>query len=95
MTPNLIDENTINIQKLNEELKKNFEMYKQNMMLMSLDAPLGVLCLPKVVENLLVRNGCKRVYDIFNLDLAEIKGLGRNRLSILTSRLDEFVCVSF
>lgn len=95
MTSELIDEEKIKIQKITQELKINLAKYKKLLMLASTDAPLGVLCLPKPIENLLIRNGCNRVYDIFDMDLTKIKGLGSSRLRDLAARLDEFLSVGF
>ena len=81
--------------KINEKLKLEFDSYKKNMIYMSCDAPIGVLCLPKVIEKILLRIGCNRVYDILDVDLTKIKGFGAKRRAFLTSSLDEFISVSF
>ena len=77
-----------------ESWKKDFAHYRKTLCYMEANAPVGVLCLPPVVENILIREGCLRVYDLLNRDLAKIKGLGRERIRLLTARLDEFLSVS-
>lgn len=77
-----------------QNVKKDFAYYKQVLSYMGADISIQVLCLPKSVENTLVREGIVRVYDLFNRDLTEIKGLGSARLDLLASRLNEFFSVS-
>lgn len=77
-----------------ESFKKDLSHYRKTICYMEGNVPLQVLCLPKVIENCLLKDGCLRVYDLINRDLTKIKGLGTDRLAILTSRLDEFFTVS-
>jgi hypothetical protein len=90
MTPN----DNINNEDIQEKAKKDFQSYKQTLMYMSADVPIEVLCLPKAIENALLREGCLRVYDMFNRDLAKIKGIGRSRIHILIARLDQFLTMA-
>lgn len=83
--------NDLDSKKIKEELLKKLEEYRKAMKLMAADAPLGILCLPKVIEKALLDHGCLRVYDLFNLDFTEVKGLGETRIRDLTSRLDQFI----
>lgn len=78
------------LQKIREEVLKKFVEYRKTIHYLSADAPIGILCLPRTIETVLINNGCLRIYDLFNRDLTEIKGLGEVRLRDLTSRLDEF-----
>jgi len=78
----------------NEKFKKDLNHYRRTMCYLEANVPIQVLCLPKVVENALIREGCVRIYDLFDRDLAKIKGIGKSRVSLLTSRLDEFLTVS-
>lgn len=78
------------LQRLKEELRRSFSQYQQIMRFMATDAPIAILCLPSTVEKLLVNHGCLRVYDVFNLDLAEIKGLSASNLRDLTARINQF-----
>ena len=77
-----------------EDYRKNLEHYRLTLAYMGANVPIGVLCLPKVIEKALVSDGCLRVYDLINRDLTKIKGLGDKRLALLTSRLDEFFTMS-
>ncbi len=87
-----IDDDKIKIDQ--ERAKKDFEYYRTTLAFMGTNVPIQALCLPKSIENVLISNGCLRICDMINLDLAKIKGIGSNRLSLLTSRLDEFFSVS-
>ena len=80
----------IEINALKERLKKSFQEYEKTMKFMSADAPIQILCLPAPIEKVLLSNGCLRIYDVFNLDLTKIKGLGVARIRDLTARLDQF-----
>lgn len=93
-TPENVNNNFISddrMKKLKEELEKSFEQYHKTMKYMAADAPIEVLCLPKVIETCLFNHGCLRVYDIFDLDFTEVKGLGEVRIRDLTARLNEFL----
>ena len=79
---------------LRKKLFVALESYRKTMTFLAGDAPLGVLCLPKTTETILVKAGVTRVYDLFNRDLAKIKGLGDVRIGHLASRLNEFLPVS-
>lgn len=76
-----------------EKLQEDLSHYRRTMYFLGANVPIGVLCLPKVIESALIDDGCLRVYDLINRDLTEIKGIGRSRLSLLTSRLDEFLSI--
>lgn len=77
-------------QEVRKEVLKKFKEYEKSMIFMASDAPISILCLPKVIEKSLINHGCLRVYDLLNCDLTKIKGLGDVRLRNLTSRLNEF-----
>lgn len=74
--------------------KKDLAHYRQTLYYMGANVPIGVLCLPKAIEKTLRSEGIARVYDLINRDLGEIKGIGKSRIDLLTSRLDEFFTVS-
>lgn len=89
-----LNNNHINLSETQqEEMKKNLAHYRNVLQYLGGNIPLQALCLPKVIENALVRDGCKRVYDLFSRDLGKIKGIGGERLDILTARLDEFFTI--
>ena len=77
-----------------ERMKEDFAHYRRTLMYLGANVPVQVLCLPPAIENALIADGCLRVYDLINRDLREIKGIGKGRLALLTSRLDEFLTVS-
>lgn len=78
------------IKKIREEVLKKFEDYRKTLNYMAADAPIGVLCLPSVIEKSLVAHGCLRIYDLFDCDFVKVKGLSVGRIGDLTSRLDQF-----
>ena len=80
--------------KVNKLLLESLESYRTTLSYMSADAPIGVLCLPAVMENALIEHGCLRVYDLFNCDFTKIKGFGESRVRQLTARLDQFFFMS-
>lgn len=74
---------------------KDFDHFQKTLFFMGANVPLGVLCLPPRYENALLRAGCLRVYDMINLDLRKVKGLGRSGSDLVAHRLSEFLTVSF
>jgi len=82
------------VKKVNKQLLESLEVYRKTMSFMYGDAPIGVLCLPPIIENALIDYGCLRVYDLFNCDFTKVKGIGASRIRQLTARLDEFFPVS-
>lgn len=83
-------ENDLDMAKLKEELRKKFQDYQTTMKFMLADAPIEVLCLPAITQKVLLDQGFLRIYDLFNVDLVEIKGIGVARARHLTSSLDKF-----
>ncbi len=78
------------MQKIREELAKKFNDYRNTLNYMAADAPISILCLPTAIENCLLDHGCLRIYDLFDLDFTEVKGLGASRIRNLTTSLDKF-----
>jgi len=82
----------------NDRLKQEFEYclqhYREVLGYLQADIPITCLCLPKVIENALLKQGYERVYDLIGQDLRVIKGLGARRIDILSGRLQEFFTVS-
>lgn len=82
----------------NNRLKQEFEYclvhYRNVLGHLQADIPITCLCLPKVIENLLLSKGYERVYDLIGEDITKIKGLGARRVDVLSSRLQEFFSVS-
>lgn len=77
-----------------DKIDEDFQHYRKVLTYMGGNVPLEALCLPKVIENALLRDGCLRVYDLINRDLSKVKGLGRARVDFLRARLDEFFTIS-
>jgi hypothetical protein len=80
----------LKMQKIKEEVLKKFSEYRTLIQYMATDAPIEILCLPKPIEKILLSNRLFRVYDLFNVDFVEIKGLGEARIRQLTTCLDQF-----
>lgn len=78
------------IKQMQEELVKKFNEYRTTLNFMAADAPIEILSLESAVVEALRLHGCLRVYDLFDLDLTKIKGLGEIRIQRITSRLDQF-----
>jgi hypothetical protein len=83
-------EKDLDMAKLKEELKRKFADYQTTMKYMLADAPIEVLCLPSTTEKILLDHGFLRIYDLFDVDLVKIKGIGVARVRHLTSSLDKF-----
>ena len=78
-----------------DELSKSVIRYRNLMDRLEADLPIECLCLPKVIEKKLVNAGCLRVYDVIDVDLTKIKGLGDRRIALLRSCIEQFLPVSF
>ena len=92
-TPDIVNDNfehEMQMAKLREELKKRFDDYQTTMKFMLADAPIEVLCLPQNIEKILLDHGFLRIYDLFDVDLTKIKGLGVTRIRHLTTSLNKF-----
>jgi len=76
-----------------EKLLENLTTYRRAMAYMSADVPIQALCLPPNLEKILLDHGCLRVYDMIDLDLTKIKGLGDVRIRYLTACLDQFLSI--
>lgn len=79
------------IRKINKKLLESLENYKDIVRYMGADLPIGCLCLPQKYEKKLLENGILRVYDLFNRDLAKIKGIGKVGVGHITTSLQQFV----
>jgi hypothetical protein len=78
---------------LNEKVMNQMNFYNKTVSYMAADAPIEVLCLPKSIESILINQGFLRVYDIIDMDLTKIKGLGKTRIRDLTSCLNQFISI--
>jgi hypothetical protein len=78
------------MRKIRDEVAKKLFDYRKTINFMASDAPISILCLPSVIENILTTHGFIRVYDLFGADFTKVKGLGVIRTRELTTRLDQF-----
>ncbi len=78
---------------IKEEMGKGLKRYCTTMQYLAADAPISILGLDKAIENALIRHGCLRVYDLFNLDFTKVKGLGNTRIAELTACFNEFLAM--
>lgn len=79
------------LKKIKEDLVKNLVDYQTTVRMMGSDAPISILCLPKVIEKALLNQGWLRVYDLLNRDFIKVEGLNESKIRDLTSRLDQFL----
>ena len=82
------------IREINKKFLESIENYRNIVTYLSADVPIGVLCLAKKTEKLLIARGIERVYDLFNFDLTKIEGLHANAIRDLTTRLNQFLAIS-
>lgn len=80
-------------ERIRKEIAQLILDYPSKLNRMVTDAPIEVLCLPKVIEKLLTSNGCYRVYHVIDLDFAKIEWLNNRHARILATRLDQFISV--
>lgn len=81
-------------QERQKELRENISHYRNILNYLGANLPIQVMCLPKEIETILIREGFLRVYDLIGHDLTKIKGLGIARRGLLESRLSEFFAMS-
>ena len=84
----------VEMERINKEFSQSLLQYRKTISYIVGDAPIETLCLPKATQTILLNQGIIRVYDLFDVDLAEVKGLGAARIRDLTSRLNEFFAIS-
>lgn len=89
----LVIDESMSKKKIKEELLNKFSEYQKSLRYMASDAPIAILCLPKNIESALTKSGLLRIYDLFNSDLAKVKGLNDVLVRDLTSRLDQFIAM--
>ena len=87
---NINFESDVDMAKLKQELRQKFHDYQTTMKFMLADAPIEILCLNPKIQAILLGEGLLRIYDLFNVDLIKVKGLGVVRIKELTTRLDQF-----
>lgn len=83
----------IELNKIREEVLKRYSDYHKIISFLATDAPIAVLCLPKSIENILLRNNFLRIYDLIDMDFTKIKGIGIRRCRDLAASLDQFIAM--
>lgn len=78
------------LRRMREFVAKKLEDYRKTINYMACDAPLQILGLSSAIETALLRHGCNRVNDLFDMDFTEVKGLGPIRIKELRACLDQF-----
>lgn len=78
------------LKKIQKNLTKQINNYKNFIRQCELDAPIEVLCLPNDILGILRREGVSRVFHLSGRDFTKIKGLGSVRIGILKAALDKF-----
>lgn len=98
----MVNEKLINIKddkviildsEVKEKLLNSYSSYKKTMLYLSCDAPIETLHLSKVIETILLDNGIIRIYDLLDMDLTKIKGLGESRIRNITTSLNKFLAI--
>ena len=87
------DIKNIDLEKAQEEARRNLAHYRNLMQFMGANVPVQALCLPKKLENALISAGFERAYDLIGTDLSKVKGIGKGSFDLIASRLDEFFTV--
>ncbi len=77
------------------ELSKDLLHYRKCLDILGCDMSIDVLCLPKTIQTILVKQGYTRIFDIMSQDFSEIKGIGERRGNILVERLSQFLPMTF
>lgn len=73
-------------------LEQDLQNYRRCLSYLEGDAPIQVLCLPKAVQTILIKNDLLRIYDLSFERLKSVKGLGEKRLNLVLGRVRTFVC---
>lgn len=76
---------------INKKLLESLDNYNKMIQYCMTDVPIGCMCLDSKTEAILIKNGFRRVFDIVDVDLTEIKGLGKIRIGKITASLDKFI----
>lgn len=81
------------IAEMQKKAQEDYEYYKKTLHFMGADVPIGVLCLPDKINNILIKNDVLRVYDLCHYDFRSFKGIGEKAVGLITSRLNDFLSV--
>lgn len=72
---------------------KDVERYRKGIDLVVADVPIAVLCLPPNIEEILLKEGKTRVFDLLIEKLTSIRGIGDIRAGIIADCLRKFIPV--
>jgi hypothetical protein len=72
---------------------KDVERYRKGIDLIVADVPIAVLCLPPNIEEILLKEGKTRVFDLLIEKLTSIRGIGDVRAGIIVDCLRKFIPV--
>ena len=86
--------NKTDVKKIGKEVLKTVKTYANVLKIMACDMPIESLCLPKELNSILIKAGYLRVYDILDINLTEIKGVGVVRANMISARLQELCLIS-
>ena len=78
---------------IKNRLVSDWTNYQKLIYSLSLDGPIGALCLPARIERELIRSGCLRIYDMVDRDFVEIETLTERELALVRTRVDEFLAM--
>ena len=71
-------------------MRDDLAMYRVGISYEIGDVPIGTLCLPKVINTILKREGYLRVRDLLGVSLHNVKGISSNRANIISQRMRTF-----
>lgn len=77
-----------------EAATKVLERYRKILFYMGANMPISALCLPKKLENTLLRAGFERAYDFIDADLKSVPGLGERGIEIIAARLNDLFSIT-
>ena len=88
---NNLDIYQIEMDKIKKDMMEGIKGYQNYIDFCVSNVPIQALCLPKNIENILLKNDLTRVYQLTTADLAKIKGFGDQKVRIVTDSLAKFV----
>lgn len=74
--------------KINQQILEDIELYQKTLQNLSFDIPIEALCLPKSLVKLLYKNHIFRVKDLFLIEHKMLKGIGKQKMEIITKSVN-------
>ena len=90
---NNLDIYQIEMDKIKKDMMEGIKGYQNYIDFCVSNVPIQALCLPKNIENILLKNDLTRVYQLTTADLTKIKGFGEQKVRIVTDSLAKFVSI--